>query len=93
MILLVHDEGTMTRQSANDTQTLSENVISEVASREDVDRTELTPLHDVLDPDALDQLFHPTNSSMRMDGSVTFLYHGYEVTAYATGYITIGPQS
>ncbi|WP_343217248.1 HalOD1 output domain-containing protein [Halovivax limisalsi] len=69
-------------------------IVSEVADREGVDPTELRPpLHDVIDPEALDALFEPTTTSQRArDGSVTFAYCGYEVTVTAAGDISIGSE-
>ncbi|WP_247379703.1 HalOD1 output domain-containing protein [Halorientalis brevis] len=69
--------------------TLSEKVITDIAKREGVSPTELTPLHAVVDPDALDALFQPTPDSVRMDGDVSFRYCGYRVTANADGCVEL----
>lgn len=56
-------------------ESLSEAVLSEVATAEGIDPVALdTPFHDVVDVDALDSLFQDGT------GEVTFEYAGYEVT-------------
>lgn len=66
-------------------------IVSEVAAREGVDPTELKPpLHDVIDPEALEALFEPTPTSQRSHaGSVSFVYRGYDVTVTASGEISV----
>ncbi|AGB17213.1 hypothetical protein Halru_2635 [Halovivax ruber XH-70] len=66
-------------------------IVSEIADREDVDATALTPpLHDVIDTDALESLFEPTATTDRVGpGTVSFLYHGYDVTVTATGDVRV----
>jgi len=61
-------------------------VATEVATREDVDATELPPLAEYLDPDALETLVGNRN-----DGRVTvsFVYCGYDVTVTSDGRVTI----
>lgn len=71
-------------------------IVTEVAAREGVDPTALTPpLHDVIDPDALDALFTSTPTQDR-DGeaSVSFTYNGYDITVTSDGDLTIreGPD-
>ena len=70
---------------------LSETVVTTVAEREGVEPTELTPLYEVVDPDALDGLFAPLGGSPSTEGEVTFPYQGYEVTAYSTGRVELRP--
>jgi hypothetical protein len=55
--------------------TASEAVVAAVADRAGVDRTDLPPLFEAVDPDALDALF-----ADRRPGRVAFEYAGYEVT-------------
>ena len=66
-------------------------IVTEIASREGVDPTMLEPpLHDVIDPEALNALFAPTRRSPRTDsGRVSFTYNGYDVTVTATGSVSI----
>jgi len=81
-------------QTAPDGERLSpsEKTVRQIARREGVAPVDLTPLHEVVDPDALDQLFEPAGSSTRMAGAVTFEYHGYEVTVHADGFVEITPR-
>ncbi|MFC3957611.1 HalOD1 output domain-containing protein [Halovivax cerinus] len=66
-------------------------IVTEIADREGVDPTGLTPpLQDVVDVDALEALFEPTPTTDRdCVGSVSFTYVGYEVTVAADGAITV----
>lgn len=47
----------------------------------------LDPLYTVVDPDALDAIFHPAAGSNRPTGRVIFRYHGYEVSVHSDGHI------
>lgn len=48
------------------------------------------PLHDVIDPDALDSLFAPTNGgTLRNDGQVRFEWADHHITLDATGVVSI----
>jgi len=70
------------------TVSASEAVIDRIADVEGVDATELTPLYDVIDPDALDALVERSDSS----GSpltVDFSYHGYDVTVTGSGVVDV----
>jgi len=65
-------------------------IIETVAKAEGIDPVELEPpLHEKLDPDAIDQLFQPTTArnSTSVD-CVTFTYCGYEVTVYSDNRVT-----
>lgn len=69
---------------------LSQSVVEAVADAEGVDPLELSPpLYEVIDPDALDRVFAVTPANGRMDGQLTFLYNGYEVTVCGDGYVTV----
>lgn len=48
-----------------------------------------TPLEDVTDPDALDQLFHDRDT----DGQVQFVYEDLSVTVTSDGRVTVISQS
>lgn len=69
---------------------LCERLASEVAAVRDVAPTELRPLHDVIDPEALAALFD-TGSASQTTGSgyVVFSWEGLEVTVCADGHILI----
>lgn len=68
----------------NVTRGLSEAIVTAVAEREDAAPTEVPPLYDTIDPDALDRLFDG-----RRPGEVTFEYAGYEVTVRGPDRISI----
>jgi hypothetical protein len=63
--------------------------VSAVAARDGVDETDLPPLYDAVDPDALDALL----GSVRTDGpdevSVGFEYAGYTVVVSEDGAISL----
>jgi len=59
-------------------------VIEAVAAASNVDPTELPPIHDELDPDALNSLFHSS-----VEGQLTFVYAGFIVTAQADGTVFV----
>lgn len=61
-------------------------VIDAVASAEDADPSELDPLNDVIDPDALNGLFADRDVEL---GRVVFRYHGYTVTVDRHGRVTL----
>lgn len=63
---------------------LSQAIIEAVAEEEAVDPLKLDPLYDVIDPDALDDLFQ-SESICR----VLFEYNGYEVEVTAGGNVTL----
>ena len=58
----------------------SMSVVEAVAQQSGVDATELPPLHDVVDPDALDALFRSTGRNPERDVQVSFDYDRYTVT-------------
>lgn len=66
----------------------SEAVVETVASREDVDPTELTPLYESIDSEALDSL---VEAEERDDGirQIAFTYHGYRVTITGDGVVDV----
>lgn len=79
------------RQTATaEASNLSQLVVEAVADAEGVDPLELSsPLYEVIDPDALDQVFAVTSTDGRRDGQVTLSYNGYEVTVCGDGYVTV----
>lgn len=66
-------------------QSISLKVIQAVADREGVDPTELSPLYDAIDPEALDSLF----KSKDTDGRVEFHWLGYRIVVYSSGSIRV----
>lgn len=69
---------------------ISEGVVYAVAEHTGTDPQELTPLHDVVDPDALNQLFESNGSDgERTQGRVTFDYCECTVTVSADGSVLV----
>lgn len=61
-------------------------VVEAVADEMDAAPTDLRPLYEVVDTEALDALFHDQATT---EGTVSFDYCGYEVTVTATGDVTV----
>lgn len=61
-------------------------VVEIIAGTEDVEQTDLPPLYDAIDPDALDALFEPRprGDGDRTPAEVQFSYYGYEIYVSAT---------
>ncbi|WP_342027625.1 HalOD1 output domain-containing protein [Natronobacterium texcoconense] len=73
---------------------MSITVVEEIARREGVDPVDLTPpLHDVVDTDALDALFH-TSGLEDANGNPTleFSYHGYRICVDGPEAIDVTPD-
>lgn len=64
---------------------VSLDVVEAVADREGVEPADLPPLYEWIDPDALDDLFAPTNHRPGLMGQLTFRYCGYLVTVFNDG--------
>lgn len=59
-------------------------IMDAVAEHADVPTTELPPLYEVLDPEALDELFsHSTDRPLAVPSQVSFTYADYRVTVFA----------
>ena len=70
---------------------LSRAVIEAVSDAEATDPANLDyPLYDVIDPSALNALFHGSNGD---SGTVEFPYHGYLVTVTSDGEVTLDGQA
>ena len=54
-------------------------VVTAIATRRDVEPTELPPLYESIDPDALDALFAPTRTGGPRRGRLEFTYDGHEI--------------
>ena len=54
-------------------------VVTAVAAKRDVEPTELPPLYESIDPDALDSLFAPTQTGGPRRGRLEFTYDGHAV--------------
>ena len=69
---------------------VSNEVVKMVAEVEGVDPLKLTPpLYEVIDPDALDQVFASMPTAGRMEGQVTFTYNGYKIKVCGDGYVSV----
>ncbi|USZ68790.1 hypothetical protein NGM10_03405 [Halorussus salilacus] len=75
---------TMTTETFDD-MSASQRVIEAVADETGDDLTEVGPLYHVIDPDALDRLFAPTNRTGRTEGFVEFTFAGCDVVVRGDG--------
>ncbi|WP_423747291.1 HalOD1 output domain-containing protein (plasmid) [Haladaptatus sp. SPP-AMP-3] len=62
-----------------------------IAARKQSEWSGCPPLYDVIDPDALDRLFAPTQAGTRRHGTVTFQYCGYQVTVNSDRTVDLDP--
>lgn len=76
---------TLPVQASLDADSLSTAVVNAIADAEGVDPTELEPLYETVNPDALDALFRPVSDGDRRTGRATFRMNGYEVVATSSG--------
>lgn len=72
-------------------KSISEQVILAVAEATGTDPTQLGPLYDVIDPDALDQLFQRRSGLPRAGSRVDFTMDGCEVTVHGSGKVVVTP--
>lgn len=70
------------------TLSASEAIVGRIATYEGVDPSELTPIFDVIDPDALDSFIEAAD---RRDtpAEIQFSYHGYTVTVSSDGCVNV----
>lgn len=72
------------------TEPLSETVVMAVAHAKGRAPTDLPPLHDVIDPDALDALFADTlDGRTRSGGHLTFEYCNCDVAVLGRGKVLV----
>ena len=82
----------VTDRSAADSSPPSIQVVMAVADAAGRSQGELPPLHEAIDPEALDRLFAPTVSEERRTrGRVVFEYAGYEIEVDGSGGVTVRP--
>lgn len=74
-----------------DEEPIGYRVVTEVATAADVDPADLPPLHDVVDPDALESLFDGTNGATLEEGYVSFTYEGFLVRIEDDGTVSVSP--
>lgn len=65
--------------STDEFDAVSITLVTGIAARRNVSPTELPPLYDSIDPDALDALFAPTRTGRPRRGRLEFAYDGHEV--------------
>lgn len=74
----------------NDTRSPSKKVVTELAEAKGIDTTEIEPLFNTLDPDALNMLFeNGAGRPSRCQGKVEFTHEGHTVTVRADGSVSI----
>lgn len=70
---------------------VSETVVTAVAEATGVDPVDLDPLYDVVDPDALDQIFRSTGTSPPNSMEVRFSMAGCHVVVRGDGEVVVTP--
>lgn len=68
-------------------------IVETVAELEDAPASDLPPLHDAIDTEALGRLFAPTKRAERNEGRVVFPYNGYTVSYSADGHVEVAPST
>lgn len=76
----------------NQTPSLTMAVVETVAKESGQDPTELAPIHEHIDTDALDALFSTTEEGVRENISLSFEYEGFEVAVEGRDDINIQPS-
>ncbi len=66
-------------------ESITQDVVREVAAQADVQPNELPPLYDFIDPDALDRVVHSTDADLEL----SFRFAGYRVTIEGDGSIRV----
>lgn len=73
-------------------ESITTTITKGVAAVTNTPPTDMDPLFERIDPDALDQLYGSTEGGVsRDDGWTTFRFNGCVVTVYATGTVEIQP--
>lgn len=79
-------QGVPTQYSVADDESLTVQLVQAVADAADVDPVDLSPpLYDVVDPEALEALFAPTDGGTTRRGRVEFSYAEYRVALSVDG--------
>jgi hypothetical protein len=72
------------------TDSVVDEVLAAVAGMRDLDLTEAAPLAEVVDPDALEELFDPVSQGLAdVAGYVVFTYEGLKVTVRSEGLVRV----
>ncbi|UPW00026.1 hypothetical protein M0R88_16110 [Halorussus gelatinilyticus] len=74
-----------------DGESVAEAIVTAVSSASDADESDLRPLYDAIDPDALDALFRPVRSdtSRQREGRVVFEYGDRKVCVESGGTVRV----
>ena len=84
------DRGAVLTYEVATDERLSDGVVAAVASVSNADPTEMTPLSERIDPDALDAMFADTyDGASRPTGSVRFSFLDHEVAVTSDGLVTV----
>ena len=76
----------------NGDRSIATAVVRAVAATLDAAPSQIEPVSDVVDTDALEALFSPrSEGSPRDEGSVSFTFEGCDVTVHADGEIVVRP--
>lgn len=87
---IAHSNGLSLRSPTHQSDSLSVRVVEAVAHAANCSSSELEPLYDIVDPDALNTLFAPTmEGKTRTDGKLEFEYAGYDVVVHSSGAIDV----
>ncbi|OIB59197.1 HalOD1 output domain-containing protein [Natrialba sp. SSL1] len=78
-------------QSPITTDELCRRIVEAVAAHEQCDVTDLPPLYNAVEPDAVCKLFASTATHNRPTGQVTFTYCEHRVTVDASGSVSVEP--
>lgn len=71
---------------------LSTLVVHALADVEGIDPAEIEPLNDVVDPDAMDDIFRPNrDGTPREGGQLSFAISGHRVVVHSVGRIEVVP--
>lgn len=76
-----------------DTESPSVRLLEAVAAVRNEDPTELDPLDNYVDPDALNVIFEPMQSQSGSHGSFSFAYEGLLVLLHSDGEIELREQA
>jgi hypothetical protein len=68
-------------------------VLEAVAAIRNTEPTELAPLDEYVEPDALDTVFEPTRAKAGTHGSLSFAYEGLHVVVHSDGEIELREQA
>ena len=71
---------------------LTYHLTTTIADRTGTAVSELPPLYDTIDPDALDSFLRADHSDSQTGRSVEFSYAGFRVTADSTGRLDLQPD-